>query len=398
MGNTYPTYQPSGQTINAQSVGSMRTPPSVFMDVANDNQVRKELPRAANDNNWRWAARTTNMGVQAIGRLARIHPAVRALTAAVDALAHLERGRLNAELFWTIGSIAGNPIDRLSWDSDFVEFADGKMTLKQYPLNYKRHNLMPSTTFYPANSTADYPPGIDTGIGLQAVNAPAFPSRTRGYWATREIDNPNAWLTTNRYAWLWGYRLTTTSNSPEGWNPPTELPVRPLRYAPTVEPYFTPFPETSPLLARPLHAPIPIWGIGTRPGREVGPRPNPRPVRPQPPPTKTKERKFAIAVGGIWAQGINFATESLDLIQALYDSLPQWLRNKLWKEHGGFMNPYDKSLAVLTYFHLIDGEKLIFNLLDMNSEDQTYGKIGGHVKNANRNLIGGGGIQLGDAL
>lgn len=400
MGNTYPMPRNAGvQAINASSVGSMRTPPSVLMDIANDNSKQWVAPKAANDN-YRLAVRTAKIGIRAAVSLGlRLHPIVRAASVLEEVLHALEQTKRDAFLQWDMGALPGGAIAYASYNWNHVDvLPDFKIRLRSLPTSHSYMNLNPATlAYFPGVlSTFAYPPGNWAAIGGQAVGAPALPSLSRGYWAV--LGNPNAWAGANRYTYLWGYRLASTSSVPEPI-PTQSFPVRQMRVEPYTKPLFTPFPEQFPLIGRPVSAPRAIWGIGTRPGREVGPAPNaPTPPKPRPPDPGTKERKFAIAVGGMWAAGINIVTETLDLGAALYKSLPQWLRNDLRRKNGGYMGPHDKALAVLQYFDQIDGAELIFNLLDMNSEDQTYGKIGRHAARANRNLIGGGGVQLGDAL
>lgn len=377
------------------------TPGRVVVEVANDNKPRVRLPTPANDNA---VIRSTATAVARIAKLGlRLHPWVRAASVVADILDVLQQTQQGEQVWYDIEGLPSYAVNRLSWNPNHVDKVGTRLMVKSYPPGYMKHNLMPSTTMYPATTAANYPPGTTAAIQLQAVPGPGYPSQTRGYWACRLADNPNAWAGTNRYAWLWGYRRAFTNSTPE-IIPPQVTPARSAIRVPSAEPYFTPLPWTSPMpVGRPAPLPGAVPGVGTVPGREVGPlphqnpRPNPHspPNQPRPPTGRTKERKFAIAVGGAWAAGINFVTEGLDLVAALYKSLPKWLQNKLWKENGGYMSPYDKAQAIVKYFHLIQGDELIFNLLDMQAEDRTYGKIGGHVRNANANLIGGGGITLG---
>lgn len=406
MGSVYPTMKPStpGQTITSSVGYGKPTPGSVIIEVANDNKPRVRLPTPANDNA---VIRHTAGAIARIARVGlRLHPWVRAASLALDVLDALEQTGRDGSQYWDFGALpGGNAINRLSWDLRYVSVVGTKATIIGKAVTDQVHNLMPHVIMYPANATANYPPGIQVGIGGQALGTPGFPSNVRAYWNCRLSDNPNAWANTNRYRWLWGYRMNNSVALGQE-APLVTVPARAPRRVPSTEPFFTPLPWTSPMpVGRPAPMPTPIKGVGTLPGREVGPLPdgkprpgvdpNSPPNQPRPPTGRTKERKFAIAVGGAWAAGINFVTEGLDLVAALYKSLPKWLQNKLWKENGGYMSPYDKALAIVQYFHLIQGDELIFNLLDMQSEDRTYGKIGGHVKNANANLIGGGGITLG---
>lgn len=399
MGQAYPAPrtlpQPSGQTISGRVGYGTPAPGHVVVNVANDNRPKVVIPNPANDNSA--YVRSTATGIARLARLGlRLHPWVRAAELAYEVLSELQQAGRRPEAFFDVDAITGNAVNRLSWDPRYASKSGSRITmLNNPPLGWQVHNLMPSNLMYPAAATANYPPGLATQLSNQAVAAPGYPSENRGYWFCRLTDNPNAWATTNRYLYVWGYRMTNSSSVPQRV-PETVIPGIPRRIKPSEEPWFTPLPATSPMpLGRPAPNPIAIPGLGTLPGREVGPRPavRPKPIEPVGP--GGKERKFAIAVGGAWAAGINFATEGMDLIAALYKSLPKHIRDKVWRENDGYVDPFDKALAIFKYFDQIEGHELIHNLLDMQSEDSTWGKIGKHVKRANRNLVGGGGLTLG---
>ena len=102
--------------------------------------------------------------------------------------------------------------------------------------------------------------------------------------------------------------------------------------------------------------------------------------------------------GGAASVALNIVTESMDAAVAIYNALPWWLRRQLWKEHGGYMSPWDKAMAVYENFAQLNLADALRNLAMEQLEDKAYGKLGRVAADANRRRGSPGGLNLGPAL
>ena len=84
-------------------------------------------------------------------------------------------------------------------------------------------------------------------------------------------------------------------------------------------------------------------------------------------------------------------TETIDVIDAFYDALPWYRRNK-----GD--NPFDKAQKVYDHFEEIDLQLAIENLIINEIVDTTLGRVSQSIKPLNRALGRPVGVQSGPAL
>lgn len=182
------------------------------------------------------------------------------------------------------------------------------------------------------------------------------------------------------------------------WEVPYSWPATLPGLVPWGQPLLNPFPDPVPVRLAPQQPRTNPWGETVR-----GPRPNPRtfpnrPDLPHKPPPRTKERKAMLALGGPMAWIVGALTESMDAVDALYRALPEWLRKRLWKEHGGYMSPWDKANALYRHLGDVDIGKAVNNLIMDEIEDRAWGALGRITATANRIRGMPGGLELGDAL
>lgn len=284
------------------------------------------------------------------------------------------------------------------------------------------------------NLSANLPPG--------SLTDPAW-SDGGSYWRLRWYYNgivhnhvdPSlpipAWIPDNYHWWLWTEIRAPKSTYPSApsaipepgrivehpgsaWDPsmwPNDPP--PVRAIPMPTPRF---PPGIPWAMIPRYN---GWRDGTwersstydKPMPSVVPRPDgetiidtdspntPPPVTPYAPPVAgTRERKLSSRHG--WLLDLFRRTQSLfheltevgDGIDAVYEALPQWLRDKL--ERGGYMSPADKLKAIYDNFHLIDMDKAIVGLVWNHVEDYVIGKGFKGVSDAAKRLGINGGYKL----
>lgn len=153
---------------------------------------------------------------------------------------------------------------------------------------------------------------------------------------------------------------------PRPYNPREQL-------EPRIVPPNSPMPKPYPL-PRPLVPTVPDPSQPRDERTEMGPLPKPRPdVLPprstEPPRGGTKERKVQnkIINGGL--RIINLITESVDAINALYDALPDHIKERR-------ATPQRKATLLYRHYDEIDIPQAIFNLITENLLDYFYGQIG----------------------
>lgn len=116
-----------------------------------------------------------------------------------------------------------------------------------------------------------------------------------------------------------------------------------------------------------------------------------------PPPSRTKERKVRVrshAVGRAIEFAISQATESLDMLHAVFEALPMWLKMKYinaarWREHKynsgriigarlryRALTPQEKIKILYDHYDQVDTLKATQNILASRGSDRAWAKIG----------------------
>ena len=255
---------------------------------------------------------------------------------------------------------------------------------------------------------AGAPPG--TIMHLWGCGVKHYIATSPGVASPRWVAGPNRWLADYSYYggldlpfpplghWFSGKQ---TWLSPVGQTQPAQhwtIPwIKPQTF-PRVEPQPLELPMFRPM-SRPVSSPMPaqapkavpwaliplqrpLWRDSKTENHVRGPLPRvrpqarTRPARPRPPGPKTRERK-ALATGGLNGikKLINFVTESLDALNALYKALPADLRRKLFMDSGRYMTPQDKIAALWKNYDQIDLNKAVLNLIMENLQDKWIGKF-----------------------
>lgn len=163
------------------------------------------------------------------------------------------------------------------------------------------------------------------------------------------------------------------------------------RFLPTRRRRFEPRPDTIPRYD-PQGEPVPQSRPIPRSGLELAPKPGTR-RRPghdfAKPPPGTKERKF---IGNISPRSplgllVNFITESVDTINAIYKALPADIRSATFRK-GGYVrvSPQVKAQTIYDNFDAVDINQAIENIVLEQLEDFVYGKLGQASASASKNL------------
>jgi len=145
-----------------------------------------------------------------------------------------------------------------------------------------------------------------------------------------------------------------------------------------------------------------------QPGKPPVVRPDAPPTPREPPGPGEKERKVQVKVGGAAAKIINFATESLDLINALYDALPYEFRPGYYKLHGKGgkvfykkrwnASQWQRMKALYEHWDKVNVPDALKNVLWNDLMDRAFGKWGQLSRKARQKLgdrYPGQGFQLG---
>lgn len=107
------------------------------------------------------------------------------------------------------------------------------------------------------------------------------------------------------------------------------------------------------------------------------------------PKRREKERKVrSRAVGKLWAF-VGQITEGMDLIQVLYDAIPDGKCGKFdWKTRSGdyFTDPYEKAKAIYNCFEHINVGQALENYVNNQIEDWMYAQQGKALGKASGNL------------
>lgn len=170
---------------------------------------------------------------------------------------------------------------------------------------------------------------------------------------------------------------------------------RPLRSA---APLGLPFaPPASPIRVGKYQAPYPIYPEWSDHGPRTVRQQHDKGLTSTPPPSRTKERKVRVrshAVGRAIEFAISQATESLDMLHAVFEALPMWLKMKYinaarWREHKynsgriigarlryRALTPQEKVKILYDHYDLVDTLKATTNILASRGSDRAWAKIG----------------------
>lgn len=172
------------------------------------------------------------------------------------------------------------------------------------------------------------------------------------------------------YPWPYPYPLAIPRPQPllvpeffppgQIWHPPIEVPQRtppprPLALPPSLKPQDQQAP-------RPLEGPPPL----------------PRPAIAEPPPARTRERKFRSppgAFGRFVGELAGAITEASDLVDALFEGLPYWMRKRYGK--AALLT---KVKILYDQYDKIDPNRAIDAIVENQLEDYIIGKFGQAVK------------------
>jgi len=139
-------------------------------------------------------------------------------------------------------------------------------------------------------------------------------------------------------------------------------------------------------------SPAPYTETTFQPGAQPSVRPNPRPDLRKPPTKGEKERKTIATpkAASYVAKVVSAVTESLDVVNAAYDALPEKLRKQLYarSQHGKDSNnpvsAKNKIKAVYTHWDDVDVKEFLTNLAKNEVEDRLIGGINQRIAKNNR--------------
>lgn len=184
---------------------------------------------------------------------------------------------------------------------------------------------------------------------------------------------------------------------------PRPLP-RPARVMPP-NPFRSPHeqPQRGPQPAS-RAAPAPI-SRGTITVIEPGVRPATRALPPRankPPEKGKKEVKLKTGAAGLIAKIVNAATESADLIDAIYKGLPRKIRGKAYWA-GEATTPIERAKLIYENFDKIEWGRAVYEIVANQLEDRAFGRLGRIGAKANQarsqfSMSTGGGPNIGVGL
>lgn len=207
---------------------------------------------------------------------------------------------------------------------------------------------------------------------------------------------------------------------------PRPAPTEPPLTEPRRDPWFIPFPEIPPLAdddlgvepspettPEPIPAPspelVPSSNVEFLPGRK--PRVRRGFHRLRRPGKRTREKKIFFGTSREYfvVRGINSATEYCDFVDALYDALPQEIRDRVEADRGklpewfhrspGMNVPcHVKAQAVWENLNALDGHKALTNLALNQVIDFVFGRAGKAAGEVGRAIGAPVGLGTGPAL
>lgn len=123
----------------------------------------------------------------------------------------------------------------------------------------------------------------------------------------------------------------------------------------------------------------------------------------RPPGPKEKERKVNVSkmMGAVIREGLSVATEFVDVVDAIYEALPESLRKKDWaksmRENHRGLTPREKIKSIFDNGNSLDLNDVVDNIAEALIEDAILGQVGKATGRANRQ-IGHRGLAIGPAL
>ena len=110
---------------------------------------------------------------------------------------------------------------------------------------------------------------------------------------------------------------------------------------------------------------------------------------------RVKERKIAMKARFILS-AINYVTETNDILDSLWKSLPKQYQRL--PEHRGLraMRPQHKLKSLYRHWDKVEFEKFVREVVKNEIEDRIYGGIGKGLKKLNQTLGSVKGVQLGE--
>lgn len=189
-------------------------------------------------------------------------------------------------------------------------------------------------------------------------------------------------------------------SKPNAWQKPDWLPSLVPELLPISQPVWEPLP-----IPFRLHKHLPSYRYGDKVRGDERPKPEPHkptPTKPRPPSKGTKERKFVLAVNGTIATVYNAATETVDVVECLYNALPKQYKlppfirraNGTWRKPSAL----EKAIRVWEMLDHMDWLSAFGNLVMNEIEDRAFGKLGQITAKANRRNGRSAGLALGPAL
>lgn len=159
--------------------------------------------------------------------------------------------------------------------------------------------------------------------------------------------------------------------------------------------------DVPPLIPEPV-VPTPGVIVLPTPGNpSPEPSPSPQPDTPFPGPpatTRTRERKVILAVAGVPARIVSAATETKDVIDAFWSAMPEQFQRAHKFRYGRLTRPHEKALLIWENLDELDIGAAITNLAWEQLEDMAYGRLGKLQARAARKRRAMHGFTLGPAL
>lgn len=135
------------------------------------------------------------------------------------------------------------------------------------------------------------------------------------------------------------------------------------------------------------------------PTPEPSQQPQPETPFPSPPATtRTRERKVILAVAGVPARIVSAATETKDVIDAFWAAMPEQFQRAHKFRYGRLTRPHEKALLIWENLDELDIGAAITNLAWEQLEDMAYGRLGKLQARAARKRRAMHGFTLGPAL
>lgn len=182
----------------------------------------------------------------------------------------------------------------------------------------------------------------------------------------------------NIYRWT---RPGTPPNYPHTWHsvplvmPPVNLPNMPPEMYPPGQ--GSPNPNAPPVGKSP-------HSQGGQPSSRPSPRRRPQPRR-RNNKNKSKEQKLKFNRGMKFILGIlNGATEAKDLMVALFDALPEKVKDRYDVKDGKPITDVQKAKALWENFDKVEWDDAIYNIVRENIEDLVWAKLGVPTKDLGR--------------